>query len=207
MTANDRVRPALQARSARTRDRILAVLERALADGALERLTVGEIAARAGCSVGAFYGRFADKEAALAALQAQRREDFTRTLMAISEQAKSLDQWAASASALAVDHALAGRALLARAGLANPPPATLFDDSRVAAPELVGLLARLMRERFGLGLSPAEAAGAAAFALALIGALARDAAVYSASLLKSQKTRAWYVGEIARAAAAYAKSL
>lgn len=207
MAAHAGVKPTLQARSARTRDRILGVVERALDDGAADRLTVADIAARAGCSIGAFYGRFADKEAVLAALHEQRRDSFVKTFATMSEQAKNLDEWAAAAAALAFEHALAGRALIAAAALAAPPPATLYDAARVADPELVSLLARLLRERFGLALSPPDASGAAAFALALIGAMARDAAVYSAALLEPAKTRAWFLAEMARAAAAYLRSV
>jgi AcrR family transcriptional regulator len=202
----DAVKPARQKRSARTRDRILEALARGLEDDAPDRLTVGDIAARAGASVGAFYGRFADKDAALAALYAQRREGFLAALTAAGEEAQDLDDWARQAAALALDHAVANRALLARAASHEPPPATLYDDARVADPALIGLLARRLSARFALQITPAEASGAAAFALALIGAMARDAAVYSGALLASPKTRAWFVGEIARAAGAYLRS-
>ncbi len=201
------VKPTLQARSAETRDCILAALARALDEGALDRSTVADLAGRAGVSVGAFYGRFADKDAALAALCAQRRESFLESLTAASEQAENLDDWAGKAAALAFDHALANRALLARAASHERPPATLYDEERVADPALIGLIARLLCGRFVLELTPAEASGAAAFALALVGAMARDAAVYSAALLQSPKTRAWFVGEIARAAGAYLRSV
>lgn len=201
------VKPARQRRSARTRDRILEALARTLDEDVPDRLTVGDIAARAGASVGAFYGRFADKDAALAALYAQRREGFLAALTAASVEAQSLDDWARQAAALALDHAIASRLLLARAASHGRPPATLYDDARVADPALIGRLARRLSARFALDLTPAEASGAAAFALALIGAMARDAAVYSAALLASPKTRAWFVGEIARAAGAYLRSV
>ena len=55
--------PAKQARSRRTRDRLLAAGRRLLDRGAFEATSIADIARAAGCSVGAFYHRFADKEA------------------------------------------------------------------------------------------------------------------------------------------------
>ena len=57
------VRPARQARSRMTRDRLLAAGRHLLERGAFEATSIADIAAEAGCSVGAFYQRFADKEA------------------------------------------------------------------------------------------------------------------------------------------------
>src|SRR3954469_7840453 len=46
-----------------TRDRLLAAGRHLLERGAFEATSIADIAAEAGCSVGAFYQRFADKEA------------------------------------------------------------------------------------------------------------------------------------------------
>lgn len=62
------VRQPRQERSRKTRERILAAVEALLEEKSFDELTVGEIVARAGSSVGAFYGRFADKEELLQAL-------------------------------------------------------------------------------------------------------------------------------------------
>jgi len=56
------VRPAKQARSRATRDRLLAAGRELLERGAFEETHVADIARNAGCSVGAFYQRFPDKE-------------------------------------------------------------------------------------------------------------------------------------------------
>jgi AcrR family transcriptional regulator len=55
--------PAKQARSRRTRDRLMAAGRDLLNRGAFEATSIGDIARTAGCSVGAFYQRFPDKEA------------------------------------------------------------------------------------------------------------------------------------------------
>src|SRR5579864_273792 len=60
--------PAKQARSRVTRDRLLAAGRQLLDRGAFEATSIADIAGTAGCSVGAFYHRFADKEAFFAAL-------------------------------------------------------------------------------------------------------------------------------------------
>jgi AcrR family transcriptional regulator len=60
--------PAKQARSRVTRDRLLAAGRQLLDRGAFEATSIADIASAAGCSVGAFYHRFADKEAFFAVL-------------------------------------------------------------------------------------------------------------------------------------------
>jgi AcrR family transcriptional regulator len=54
---------AKQARSRVTRDRLLAAGRRHLDRGGFEAISIADIAVEAGCSIGAFYQRFADKEA------------------------------------------------------------------------------------------------------------------------------------------------
>jgi AcrR family transcriptional regulator len=60
-----------QARSRETLDRFLAAIEELLADQTFDELTIADIAARADRTVGSFYGRFTDKDAALRALHAR----------------------------------------------------------------------------------------------------------------------------------------
>ena len=62
------IRAPQQKRSAATLQRILDAVTGLVEAGAYEQATVQEITTRAGCSVGAFYGRFEDKDAALYAL-------------------------------------------------------------------------------------------------------------------------------------------
>ena len=57
------VLPAKQARSRRTRDRLLAAGRELLNRGAFDATSINDVARDAGCSVGAFYQRFPDKEA------------------------------------------------------------------------------------------------------------------------------------------------
>ena len=62
------VLPAKQARSRIKRDRLLAAGRELLNRGAFEATSIGDIAKEAGCSVGAFYQRFPDKEAFFSAV-------------------------------------------------------------------------------------------------------------------------------------------
>lgn len=65
------LKPAAQARSRNKLERLLQVGQEMMAEVGFDRMRVVDIAERAGCSTGAFYQRFADKEALLEAL-AQR---------------------------------------------------------------------------------------------------------------------------------------
>jgi AcrR family transcriptional regulator len=56
-------RPALQERSRETRDRVLAAAEEVFATRGYEGARMADIAETAGCSVGALYQRFKDKDA------------------------------------------------------------------------------------------------------------------------------------------------
>src|SRR3954447_2000622 len=58
-------RPPQQSRSRATLDRLLDATAALLAEKPFDEMTVAEIARRAGTSVGAFYGRFPDKDALL----------------------------------------------------------------------------------------------------------------------------------------------
>ena len=64
--------PAKQARSRRTRDQLLAAGFRLVETRDFEAVSVADIAKAAGCSVGAFYFRFADKDAFFRAMIAHR---------------------------------------------------------------------------------------------------------------------------------------
>ncbi len=62
-TPNLWVLPAKQDRSRQTRDRLLAAGRELLEQGGFEETSIAQVARQAGCSVGSFYVRFADKRA------------------------------------------------------------------------------------------------------------------------------------------------
>jgi len=75
MTLIDGEQPAVQTRSKATRDAMLAAGRALLASNDFGSLTIADIAASAGVSVGSFYGRFRDKEAFFAVLVQELFED------------------------------------------------------------------------------------------------------------------------------------
>ena len=70
LTPSQRVRPPKQERSQETLGRIFAAARSVLETKSFDEATLSEIVERAGVTVGAFYARFADKEALLLALEA-----------------------------------------------------------------------------------------------------------------------------------------
>ena len=62
---NTPVRPTQQKRSLKTQQKILKVVGKLLREGQFENATVQDIVRQSGSSIGAFYGRFKDKNGAL----------------------------------------------------------------------------------------------------------------------------------------------
>jgi AcrR family transcriptional regulator len=82
------VLPARQSRSRATRDRLLAAGLALVEDRAVDEVSVADIAAAAGCSVGAFYNRFRDKESFFeAAIDRVVAEELPRTAAFLAPEA------------------------------------------------------------------------------------------------------------------------
>lgn len=196
-----------QERSRRTREALLDAIEGLIARDEFENSTVADIVSKAGCSVGAFYGRFANKDAAVAAVYGRRREPLTASLTALSRTAPDLEAWARGAVELALDHAAANRALLAHAAVSADAMSSMFADARVANVDLVDSICEAVAQRFAPRLSREAAASAASFALAMIGGLTRDAAVFSAGLLGPDRNRRWFIDQLQLAVTAYIRAM
>jgi len=82
------VRPPRQDRSRRTLDRILDATEALLADRTFDQLTIGEVVRRARSSVGAFYTRFPNKKALLAALFDRHQQEAMATVESMLDPAR-----------------------------------------------------------------------------------------------------------------------
>jgi AcrR family transcriptional regulator len=76
--------PVQQERSLVTRERIVAAAEKAFADKGYEGARISDIARRAGCSVGAVYFRFADKDALFFAIAESFRAGVRERLPALT---------------------------------------------------------------------------------------------------------------------------
>jgi AcrR family transcriptional regulator len=83
------IRPARQARSQQTLERLLDSAEALIAEKGFEDVPVAEIASRAGFSVGAFYARFRDKAALLHCLQ----DRFVAEARATADTALAPERW------------------------------------------------------------------------------------------------------------------
>jgi AcrR family transcriptional regulator len=79
----DGVLPVKQERGSRTRDKLLAAGQHLITQRDFDSMSVAEIAQAAGCSVGAFYQRFRDKEAFFGALVAHYVSEAQATTVAI----------------------------------------------------------------------------------------------------------------------------
>lgn len=79
----DGVLPVKQRRGEQTRDKLLRAGHRLIAKRDFDSMSVADIAAAAGCSVGAFYQRFRDKEAFFGALIAHYVNEARETTLAI----------------------------------------------------------------------------------------------------------------------------
>lgn len=196
-TVESGVKPAMQARSRATRQRILKILEKSVQDNSIDALTVADIARKAKSSVGAFYGRFADKTAALDALYADRLEILTENLLLANQEARrhrDVHRWIGQLAEACVAHGLANRALLSRlAGrpvdLAQPP-ARLAED--------------LSKTLTVLKIKPPHfAPPAALFLLTLVIGLSRDAALFQADLQDDETARRAFTLDIQKAALWY----
>lgn len=191
------VRPAMQARSRATRKRILKVLDRALKDQSIDSLTVADIARSAKSSVGAFYGRFADKAAAMDALYSDRMDELVEKLATANQEARrhrDVHRWISVLANDCLDHALSNLSLLARlagrsSDLAVPPAAFEAD------------LAQTLNV---LKIKPPHFAPMAAnFMIRLILGLSRDGALFQNDLNSRPEARKTYAADIQKAALWY----
>ncbi len=82
------VRPALQARSQETRQRLLDAAEDLIAEKGVADIPVAEIARRAGFSVGAVYARFRDKAGILRSIRERLWEEVCATADAALDPAR-----------------------------------------------------------------------------------------------------------------------
>jgi AcrR family transcriptional regulator len=82
------LRPPLQARSIASYERLLEAARATLDEKSFDEATVAEIAERAGLTVGAFYARFADKEALLGHLEQLLFDDMRAAVSRIAATAR-----------------------------------------------------------------------------------------------------------------------
>ena len=162
------VRTARQPRSRRTLGLLLDAAEVLISEKGIDDLAVGDVAARAGCSVGAFYHHFRDKAALIQALLDRVADEFRETMRAAVDP----ERWEGASIAEILEAYLqfsldVGRE---RAGLRRAQLALTLRDPAAAAQlialqhELARRLADLTRARRD-EIGHAEPERATAFAL------------------------------------------
>ncbi len=82
------VKPPLQARSQQTLERLLDAAEAIICEKGIDKATVADIARRGDSSVGAFYSRFADKEALLKCVLQRFNDQALATAEAVLEPSR-----------------------------------------------------------------------------------------------------------------------
>jgi AcrR family transcriptional regulator len=94
----DGILPVKQERGTRTRDRLLKAGQRLIMRRDFDTMSVADIAQAAGCSVGAFYQRFRDKEAFFGALVAHYVSEARETTLGLYAGDRDADLVAAVAA-------------------------------------------------------------------------------------------------------------
>jgi AcrR family transcriptional regulator len=165
------VRPPQQARSQLTLERLLDAAEVLVSEKGFDDTPVAEVARRAGSSVGAFYSRFADKDALLSALSERFIAQAIVTADAALEPARwqraSIDEIAAAVVRFLVEIHRARRGLLRAFALRTPvDPAFQARRERLSQHVAARLSALLIAHR--AEIQHADPQRAAAFALTMV---------------------------------------
>lgn len=200
------VKPVRQQRSRATRDAILGVVERLVVENRFDTASVQDIVREAGSSVGAFYGRFTDKNAALFSFYDDRCGKLERRLWRKLDDIEVRDISAMLDTCIdeIVGHTL-GSAPLLRACRRH-----FFDggDSSFLR------RAQTMNARLYMLLNPRLEANADRltfrdshvatwFCLALVGGLVRDGVLAGSMLAKHEMDASRFIAELRRAVFGY----
>ena len=181
-----------QKRSRDTYDRLMGAIIAAAADGSLPDATLPQLAQRAGVSTGAFYGRFASREAAIRTVLERQQAALLSRLSLLGAKARptrDVRRWI-EAAAEAMDGFARGTAPLVRAligaGGSLPDPVSATPDLRREAGQLL--------TEWGV-VQGRDAERRAGFVLTLIESMTRDAALQNrTAMLNDIETAAlWYL--------------
>jgi AcrR family transcriptional regulator len=184
------VAAAQQSRSQRTQAAILNVVRKRLHDGTFDETSVQDIVSEAGCSVGAFYGRFANKAAALFRFYDNNCTELERQVSEILDPARSnsLAALLGEFTAAIVDKTFSGAAILRADTLRSEMvegSAFMVRAQTMNAIVLEDIERCLDARKKEFNKTPGKET--ALFVLALVGGLSRDAVLNGASLVESSR--------------------
>ena len=176
-----------QHRSAQTQKRILDVVEKHLLGGTFDDITVQDLVSEAGSSVGAFYGRFANKAAAMYRFYCDRCHDLEDQVTAVldPDRAESLAELLEIFTKTVVHRTFAYAPIIKSDALrlATESDGPFALRARKLNTHLLVTLKSCLDARQG---EMAHRAGheTALFVLALVGGMSRDAVVNGARLIE-----------------------
>lgn len=200
------VRPAKQARSRATRDAILKVVAELVMSGKFESASVQDIVSASGCSVGAFYGRFSDKTAALYRFYEQRCAELETHVAELivpdgpDHLETQLDAFIEHLVANTIAHAAFLHA--SRQYFSTTKETPFVQRARLLNGRLYGQILPLLRARTEEFTHP-NAESASLFVLALIGGLTRDGLLTGAALTTRKIESGPFIAELKRAVFGY----
>ncbi len=165
-----------QRRSAQTRERIIKSVTSLLEADAYSSATVQDIVSAAGCSVGAFYGRFKDKDAVLYAIYEARCTALEKEAAAILQRKRgALEYKLRKFIELVVESTLRHRPVI-RAGLVAPAANNIFpfiQRAQAMNGYLIELMSALLQAHSD-SIIHKNPKRAALYVVAVIGGLTRD---------------------------------
>jgi AcrR family transcriptional regulator len=174
-----------QRRSAQTQEKILKVVDRHLVAGTFNEVTVQDLVSEAGCSVGAFYGRFTNKTAALYHFYDARCRELEKAAQELldPDRPESLNVLLTDFTERVVRRTFAYAAILKVDALrvATDPDHPFTRRARELNSVLLDMMSKLLEARQA-EFSHTASEETALFVLALVGGLSRDAVVTGARL-------------------------
>ena len=202
------IRPTLQRRSLKTQQKILKVVKNLLQEGKFEHATVHDIVRQSRCSIGAFYGRFSDKNAALFSFYDAHCAQLESSALAILNKTRpkkdSLAQILSEFVNATVNHTLAHAAIL-KSGIIkfsaeeNDP---FLNRARKMNKRLYQALAAVLQARRDEYEHPNDRLGAM-WVLGIVGGLTRETVTTGQKLMETTASAQVLQRELTRTVLGY----
>ena len=198
-----------QRRSIETQNAILKAVRSLVAEGRYDEATVAEITSRAGCSIGAFYGRFRDKDAALYMLYdiqcTSLEEKFDEILDDSANDHPDLSSKLWALCEATIDHTFAHADFVRAEGFLSSPKTS--DQFLERARQLNAIARRVIKSIIAAHpneLTHDNPEAASLLTLSMIGGLPRDAVKAGTKVTDASSMSATdYKAEIFRAVCGY----
>lgn len=204
-TDPERIRPALQARSQATQQRILDVVDSLVREGRFDSATISDITRKAKCSVGAFYGRFSDKDAALLSFYSRRCDALESLVLETLSRSRdtSLRELVHELIDVLVNHSIEYREFLrAFQSRFTSGDTGFLARTRKMNTRLIDALTKALELRVD-ELKHPDPKAAALFTFAIIGGITRDGILHSGRIVEGKTSLTGFMTELERAVLGY----